>query len=362
MFNHFWHHFIPHAENDHTPHLLKERTIAFLLLVVVGVFALTAVQSQLVKHNAGMMAAVLPSALTDIVNENREEGGLGALERSEKLSKAAQLKAQHMAENGYFAHFSPQGVSPWHWMNTAGYDYVYAGENLAMDFADSADVVRAWMDSRLHRENILEPKFTQVGFGTARGTYQGKETTFVVQMLAKPMDSVESDTSSVASNADNNRQAVAGVQREAGVDAQEQTAVNTKQSTSTASPRQETTNQSEAGFATAKNPSNKTATSNTRRAGDPRANASPTPVGSVDDVPDSRQVSGFAGLITQPTAVIEGMYAILTTLIALALAGIVIEYRRHHIRHMFYGLSLVVVMALFVYLSHTLLLPVPIVG
>jgi hypothetical protein len=91
-----------------------------------------------------------------------------------------------MAKEGYFAHDSPSGVTPWEWFDEVEYTYETAGENLAIDFSDSDAVVDAWMDSRLHRENILEEDFTEIGIATARGEYEGRETVFVVQMFGTP--------------------------------------------------------------------------------------------------------------------------------------------------------------------------------
>ncbi|MFQ5541147.1 MAG: CAP domain-containing protein, partial [Candidatus Paceibacteria bacterium] len=48
------------------------------------------------------------------------------------------------------------------------------------------DVERAWMDSPSHRANILNEHFTEIGIATAEGVYQGRQTTFVVQMFGAP--------------------------------------------------------------------------------------------------------------------------------------------------------------------------------
>lgn len=102
------------------------------------------------------------------------------------LVAAAQAKANDMAAKGYFAHVSPEGLDPWHWFKEAGYSFDYAGENLAIDFSDSADVERAWMNSMAHRENILNSRFSEIGIATAEGLYQGHATIFVVQEFGAP--------------------------------------------------------------------------------------------------------------------------------------------------------------------------------
>lgn len=106
------------------------------------------------------------------------------------LSAAAQLKANDMAAKGYFAHVSPDGKTPWYWIDKVGYSYDYAGENLAVNFIDSADVSNAWMASPTHRANILNPVFKEVGTATAVGTYKGRNAIFVVQLFGTPTGKV----------------------------------------------------------------------------------------------------------------------------------------------------------------------------
>ena len=102
------------------------------------------------------------------------------------LARGAQLKADDMASKGYFSHTGPDGSAPWKWFQAAGYRYEYAGENLAVNFNESEDVVDAWLKSPTHRANIMKANFTEVGIGVATGTYKGKEATFVVQFFGKP--------------------------------------------------------------------------------------------------------------------------------------------------------------------------------
>jgi hypothetical protein len=63
---------------------------------------------------------------------------------------------------------------------------VHAGENLAIHFTDSGDVVQAWMDSPTHRANIMNGNYTEIGVGTAEGTYEGFDTVYVVQLFGTP--------------------------------------------------------------------------------------------------------------------------------------------------------------------------------
>ncbi len=134
----------------------------------------------------GQLASVVSSRLVSLTNEDRSETGLGTLTVNPVLVAAAQAKADDMASKGYFAHVSPDGRNSWTWFKDSGYAFSYAGENLAVDFTDSGDVNEAWLNSPTHRANIMNGHFTQIGIATAQGEYQGRKTTFVVQMFGTP--------------------------------------------------------------------------------------------------------------------------------------------------------------------------------
>jgi uncharacterized protein YkwD len=102
------------------------------------------------------------------------------------LQAAAQEKADDMVKNGYFAHTSPLGVTPWYWFGNVGYDFSYAGENLAVNFSDSQDVTNAWMNSPEHRANILNAHYTNIGMAIATGTFQGQSAIYVVELFGTP--------------------------------------------------------------------------------------------------------------------------------------------------------------------------------
>ena len=147
--------FIPHEENDHRPHILRWRAVVFVLavmLVAEGVFVLS---TQYLIPRSKLFGVMLVNALVDGTNQSRAANSLGALHENALLDQAAQEKANDMAKNGYFAHTSPAGVTPWHWFEDVGYNFSYAGENLAVNFTDSQDVTNAWMNSPEHRANIL---------------------------------------------------------------------------------------------------------------------------------------------------------------------------------------------------------------
>jgi len=167
------------------PHLLGRAGLGIIGVFIVGVLGLSIVLAS-PSLRSGQLAAVVTARLVDLTNKDRASDTLATLTVSPVLTAAAQAKANDMAKKGYFAHTSPEGLDSWHWFKQEGYSFAYAGENLAVDFTDSDDVNRAWLDSPTHRANILNGHFTEIGIATAKGTYEGHSTTFVVQMFGTP--------------------------------------------------------------------------------------------------------------------------------------------------------------------------------
>ena len=180
-------HFIPHENNDYRPHILRDSNTHIFIFIIILLEIVTFLGPTLTHLNmTGGMAAVLPAVLDDLTNGERQSQKLNILTVNPILNKAAEMKANDMAVKGYFAHTSPEGKTPWFWLQTVGYDYQYAGENLAVNFSDSKDVTDAWMNSPTHKANIIKENYTEIGTGIATGMYEGKEAIFVAQVYANP--------------------------------------------------------------------------------------------------------------------------------------------------------------------------------
>jgi hypothetical protein len=178
--------FIPHEANDHRPHILRPRTIAFVFIVAIIAESTFVIGAKYILPQSKLFGIVEVNALVDGTNQNRVANGLPDLQVNPLLQAAAQDKANDEATKGYFAHTSPQGITPWYWFQQAGYNYLYAGENLAVNFTDSQNVTNAWMNSPEHRANILSTQFTQIGIATAQGTYNGQPAIFVAEEFGTP--------------------------------------------------------------------------------------------------------------------------------------------------------------------------------
>jgi uncharacterized protein YkwD len=165
---------------------LQKTALSLMTVMILVTFVGANLQAILWQSSHWLVSTVLPATVIDLTNQERSELSQAPLKRNATLDAAAKLKAKHMAQNEYFSHFSPDGVSPWYWFDQAGYVYAHAGENLAIHFTDSSEVVDAWMKSPTHRENIVNRQYTEIGVGTAKGTYEGYDTVYVVQLFGTP--------------------------------------------------------------------------------------------------------------------------------------------------------------------------------
>ena len=120
--------------------------------------------------------------VVDFTNKERISRSLPPLTPQPLLAKSAHIKAFDMYKRQYFEHDSPDGKGVSDLVSEAEYQYLIVGENLALgDFKNAQDVVNAWMNSKGHRENILNPKYREIGVSMVSGTYNGKDALFIVQ-------------------------------------------------------------------------------------------------------------------------------------------------------------------------------------
>jgi uncharacterized protein YkwD len=115
-----------------------------------------------------------------LTNKSRSDDGLSPLEENSFLVKLAQFKANDMAAHQSISHVDSSGN------NTLIYDPQFSerGENLATLFTSGSAEENAFMASPDHRQNILNPQYTEVGVGIAKGDYQGYPTTYVAVEFA----------------------------------------------------------------------------------------------------------------------------------------------------------------------------------
>ncbi len=157
--------------------------ILLLFLIIIG-FSFPGAAGAYTETS--LTSNISSDVLVALTNSERRENKVLPLVQNKLLAKAAQLKAEEMAARGYFSHRNPDGKMPWYFMNKVGYEYTYAGENLAINFFDSKELAEAWMNSPTHRANMVKKGFKEIGIGIASGFYNGKETIFVAEFFATP--------------------------------------------------------------------------------------------------------------------------------------------------------------------------------
>jgi hypothetical protein len=175
---------VPGKHNDYRPRLIG-RWGMLIIAILVGVVYCGHLYFKS-EYTLGAQAEITRSRLLAATNEERAANGGGELVLSEKLSEAAEMKARDMFAKQYWSHDAPDGTKPWKWLAEVGYSYEIAGENLAKGFSSAEAVVKAWMDSDTHRENMLKLGYTEVGFAAVDGTLEGKSATLVVALYGQP--------------------------------------------------------------------------------------------------------------------------------------------------------------------------------
>lgn len=287
---------IPHHGNDFKPHLFREIVVFGIIFIIILLLGISFGSSFFI-HKTSSGSNVASSVLIDLTNESRIKNGEEPLRKNEKLEKAATLKGNDMVSRSYFAHESPDGITPWHWFDLAGYSFLYAGENLAINFHDSSDVEEAWLNSPKHRANILNGAFREIGIAVVPGMYNTYETLYVVQLFGTPAYG-EIAKGAMEGMLTTEERKIAG------------------------------------GTAIAHN---------IRALGDYEI----TP-------PHTIYSSWYERFTFNTSQYIDIFYKFLTTFIGLGLIlMIVIEIRKQHLKHIIYGISLLVLLQLFIYINQS---------
>lgn len=183
MFAKLRHFFTPHHTNNYRARVLHNSILTLIIAAFLTFTAATHYFQSTPLKILGFKSSVTVQEVIEQTNKERVSHGLKPLKISQQLSQAAKGKAQDMFINDYWAHTSSAGLTPWDFIIDAGYSYSYAGENLAKDFRNTQSMLRAWMNSPTHRENIISDKYEEVGITVLEGNLQGEDTVLVVQMF-----------------------------------------------------------------------------------------------------------------------------------------------------------------------------------
>jgi uncharacterized protein YkwD len=125
--------------------------------------------------------AALEAAVIDLVNTQRRRARCPEVHLDERLRTAARGHSVDMARRNEMSHEGSDGSSPWDRAERAGYDAALS-ENVAMGYATAQAVMDGWMNSRGHRDNILNCEAKAIGVGLARS---GNGTPYWTQMFGR---------------------------------------------------------------------------------------------------------------------------------------------------------------------------------
>lgn len=127
-------------------------------------------------------------SIADVVSETnnqRKLNGTAPLFENAKLNAVADYKMRDMFVRQYFNHRAPDDTSDIEeLLPKFGYQYYFAGENLAMgDFKNAVEIVALWMNSPGHRANILDERFKEIGVAVGEDVFSGRRTKIAVQIF-----------------------------------------------------------------------------------------------------------------------------------------------------------------------------------
>lgn len=120
------------------------------------------------------------------LNKERTDAGISPIDLNPLLSLAAQGHADDMFNRSYYGHATPEGASVFDRVSATGYLPQTTSENIAKNQFSVTEVMDSWMASEGHRKNMLDPDFTEAGFGLAYGRGADGYAILWVQDFAVP--------------------------------------------------------------------------------------------------------------------------------------------------------------------------------
>ncbi len=154
------------------------RSFRFGIVVLLGVF-----WPVLADPPAKFQMSKEEKQLFDLTNLERKKNDLPPLKASPLLFKVARAHSANMAKQNKMDHVL-DGKKPAQRVKEAGYRYLTTGENIAFGDLPQEDLMKAWMGSKLHRANILNAKFIEIGLGIVSDE---KGVPYYTQVFGKPL-------------------------------------------------------------------------------------------------------------------------------------------------------------------------------
>lgn len=165
----------------------------FLMLSLLAVFPVKTEaanpSSKVVVVTIGELERVRARAVVESVNKERAAKNLDPLVMTDEMETVAVQRAVELS--AYFEHTRPNGESCMTVMDDYELEYGVGTENIAGGYSTASAVMDAWMDSKGHRENILDPDFTHIGVAC----FEVDSVRYWVQFFAsEPSSSTDAET------------------------------------------------------------------------------------------------------------------------------------------------------------------------
>jgi uncharacterized protein YkwD len=134
-----------------------------MVLVFGAMLARQGLIARTAANGASAREREMELELIELINRERAENEMKPLEENEALSRAARAKLAQVGTKDGFSHYSSLYGDPFDLMESYGLVFSAAGENLARREGSARETLDDWMNSRGHRNNILNPIFDYIG-------------------------------------------------------------------------------------------------------------------------------------------------------------------------------------------------------
>ena len=180
---------VPHPRNNFKPKALSHHGLsaAAALFIAAKIFTLFILISAIPAGNA-FSQSISEQNIIALTNDSRAAFNEQALTQNTALDTAAELKAEDMLDNQYFSHVSPDGLSASDFITNAGYNYIIAGENIAINYYSDTGAAEGWVNNPEHTSTTLDGDYENIGVGIVEGDYRGIPAVIVVEMFGTSMD------------------------------------------------------------------------------------------------------------------------------------------------------------------------------
>lgn len=178
--------------------------LTFLTIFLIAIIAIIFIKPDIManftfRKNAVNGAEI--SALYSLINKYRVSKNLESLLINSQLEASAGSKAHDMAAKNYFDYQSPSGQLPWDFLTSSGYQYINAGENIAINVGTAQKTLDQWKSNKKH-DGVLLGSFQEAGLGflckITIGEY--KNTCIVVLHVATKKQPDESNAKDLTSS------------------------------------------------------------------------------------------------------------------------------------------------------------------